>query len=230
MNARFDIIKTTFTTLLLALNVCAKSSPEEEAPSGDSSADATLDRFFRQYLEEHFRQQPLEATRLGDHRFDALLDDVSRSAREEWRALARRTLRELPRQVDYAKLSRSGQLDFAIFKHDLETAIWLADNTRPFEEDPRTYGCYINDSVYLLLTQSTLARETNIANCIARMARIPPVVAAARANLSHPPRPILETAIRQNQGAISFYQKGIFELAGNTSQIGALQSAAASVA
>ena len=230
MNARFDIIKTTFTTLLLALNVCAKSSPQEEAPSGDSGADAKLDRFFRQYLEEHFRQQPLEATRLGDHRFDALLDEVSRSARDEWRALARRTLRELPRQVDYAKLSRSGQLDFAIFKHDLETAIWLADNTRPFEEDPRTYGSYINDSVYLLLTQSTLARETNIANCIARMARIPPVVAAARANLSHPPRPILETAIRQNQGAISFYQKGIFELAGNTSQIGALQSAAASVA
>src|SRR6266496_3197787 len=151
MNARFNIIPATFTALLLALSVCAKSSPEPETPSGGPGADAKLDHFFRQYLEEHFRQQPLEATRLGDHRFDARLADVSRSAREEWRALARRTLRELPRQVEYAKLSRSGQLDFAIFKHDLETASWLADNTRPFEEDPRTYGSYINDSVYLLL-------------------------------------------------------------------------------
>src|SRR6266487_4568821 len=111
MNARFNIIKVTFTTLLLALSVCAKTSPAQEAAAGGPGADAKLDDFFRQYLEEHFRQQPLEATRLGDHRFDALLDDVSRSARDEWRALARRTLRELPRQVDYAKLSRSGQLD-----------------------------------------------------------------------------------------------------------------------
>ena len=28
------------------------------------------------------------------------------------------------------------------------------------KEDPRTYGAYINDSVYSLLTQSTLPKET----------------------------------------------------------------------
>src|SRR5213082_546690 len=39
-------------------SVGAKTSPEPEPPSGDPGADARLDRFFRQYLEEHFRQQP----------------------------------------------------------------------------------------------------------------------------------------------------------------------------
>jgi uncharacterized protein (DUF885 family) len=41
-------------------------------------ADAKLQAFFKQYLDEHFRQQPTDATGLGDHRFDGLLDDVSR--------------------------------------------------------------------------------------------------------------------------------------------------------
>src|ERR1041385_9107575 len=165
-----------------------------------------LESFFKNYLEEHFRQRPLEATKLGDHRFDHLLDDVSRAARDGWLAHARKALKELPNAVDYAKVTRDGQIDFEILKHDLEAEIWLAENTHRFEEDPRAYGDYISDSVYTLLTQSTLPKETNVANCIARMAQIPRVIAAARQTLTHPPKPILETAVRQNRGAISFYE------------------------
>jgi len=123
-------------------------------------AEVRLDRFFKDYLEELFRQQPLQATRLGDHRFDHLLDDLSLNARLGWTAFAGRTLKELPKQVDSTKLSRAGQIDFEIFKHDLETTLWLAENTHPFEEDPRVYGDYINDSIFLLLTQSTRPKET----------------------------------------------------------------------
>ena len=200
------------------------------ATSFSQSADAALDAFFKRYLDEHFQMRPLEATRLGDHRFDALLEDVSPGARAGWLAFTRKTLKELPRQVDYAKLSRNAQIDFEIFRQELTRSVWSAENSRPFEEDPRVYGEYINDSVYLLLTQSTLPKETNIANCIARMARIPAVIPAAKASLQRPPKSILETAIRQNRGAIAFYEKEIFELAGETTQLAALKKAAAPVA
>lgn len=60
-----------------------------------------------------------------------------------------------------------------ILRHELETGLWLEANTRPFEEDPRVYGGYANDSVYSLFSQSTLPKETNIRNAIARMAKIP---------------------------------------------------------
>ncbi len=219
------MIKTISRTLLATLSL-AIGSPRAAA----QEADAKLARLFQDYLQEHFRAQPLVATQLGDHRFDHLLDDVSRKARDGWLAQARQTLKELPQQVDYAKLSRASQIDFEIFKQDLIRTIWLAENTRPFEQDPRTYNDYLSDSVYLLLTQSTLPPETNIANSIARMRQMPKVVAAAKENLRNPPRPILETAIRQNRGAISFYEKGIFELAGETPQRDALKSAAAPVA
>ncbi len=193
-------------------------------------ADAKLQAFFKQYLDEHFRQQPTSATGLGDHRFDELLDDVSAPARQRWLQFDRDTLARLPQEVDYSKLTRDGQIDFEIWRHDLETGIWLTENTHPFEEDPRTYGSYINDSVYQLLTQSTLPKETNIAHCLQRMAHIPAVIAIARQTLTHPPKPILETALLQNRGAISFYETDLFQFAGDTPQLEQLKTAAAPIA
>ncbi|MGE3308714.1 MAG: DUF885 domain-containing protein [Limisphaerales bacterium] len=198
--------------------------------TGDSSpADLQLASFFRSYLDERFRLEPTLASQLGDHRWDALLENPTREARSAWISHTRRTLRDLPKAVDRNRLGPDGRIDFDILQHELETAIWLSENTRPFEEDPRVYNTYISDSVYLLLAQSTLPRETNVSNVIARMGQIPRVVATARATLRNPPRPILETAIRQNRGAIAFYEKEVFELSGETGQIDAMRAAAAPV-
>ena len=192
--------------------------------------DARLGAFFQRYQDAHFRQEPAEATELGDHRFDNLLEDLSLGSREGWRALTRQTLEDLPRQVDYARLTRAGQVDFEIFKQSLVRSLWLAENTQPFEQDPRSYTGYLSDSVYMLLSQSSLPKETNIANALARMAQIPRVVAAAKENLRNPVRELLETAIRQNRGTIDFYERGIFDEAGTTPQTEALKVAAAHVA
>jgi len=207
--------------LCLALNATALTAQE---------ADAKLESFFKTYLDENFRLRPLEATRLGDHRFDSQLEELTPEARAKWRELARTTLAELPQKIDYSKLSRASQIDFEIFQHNLKFDEWLAENTHPYEEDPRIYSGYINDSLYLLLAQSSLPKETNIANCIARMALIPKVIAAAKQNLKNPPRVHTETAIRQNRGAIGFYEKDIFEFTGKTRQLAALKAAAAPVA
>ncbi|HEV2392034.1 MAG TPA: DUF885 domain-containing protein [Verrucomicrobiae bacterium] len=188
-----------------------------------------LEVFFKAYLDDYFRMRPMEATRLGDHRFDCQLDDLSAPARAAWRRRTERAMAELPRQIDYASLSRPAQIDFEILQHSLKTDLWLTDNLHPFREDPRVYNGYINDCVYLLLTQSTMPLETNVANCIARMGQIPRIVAAARENLRNPPRVHTETAIRQNRGAINFYQHDLFEFAGATRQLDALKAAAVPV-
>jgi uncharacterized protein (DUF885 family) len=188
--------------------------------------NAKLDAFFRSYLDERFRLRPMAGTEMGDHRFDAQLEDLSPEARSRWLEQTRQTLSALPKAVAYEKLSRDGQIDYEILEHSLKAEEWLTDNIHPFEEDPRAYNGYINDSVYLLLTQSSLPKETNIANCIARMGQIPKIVAAARQNLRNPPRAHTETAVKQNRGAIGFYEHEIFEFAGETSQLAALKAAA----
>jgi len=188
--------------------------------------DKKLDAFFQDYLENHFRHHPLDATQLGDHRFDSRMDDLSQKAIEAGRARAQAALDALPKKIDYTRLSRDRQIDYEILRQDLLSSIWMSENLNPFEEDPRVYNAYISDSVYLLLAQSTLPKETNIANCRSRMDQIPRVIAAAKENLQHPARPLLETAIRQNQGSIGFYEKDLFEFAGKTPQLPALKASA----
>src|SRR5437762_13707053 len=85
--------------------------------------EAGLDLFFKNYLEEHFRQRPLEASRLGDHRFDHLLDDVSSAARAGRLAHTRKTLKDPPREGNSAKLSRDAQIDLELCKHSLQTQL-----------------------------------------------------------------------------------------------------------
>jgi uncharacterized protein (DUF885 family) len=188
--------------------------------------DDKLNAFFQEFLDQYFTQRPLEATRLGDHRFDHRLDDLSRPARDGWAALSRRTLEELPRRVDYAKLSRPARIDYEILQHDLTRSLWLAENTHPFEEDPRVYNEAVSDGVFLLLTQSTLPQATNVAHALARMEQIRRIVATAEQTLQNPPQQWVETAVRQNRGAIAFYERDLFDLAGKGPQLGALRAAA----
>ncbi len=216
--------------LFLAAILCFTFHGTSHAQSKENlAADKQLEEFFKAHLEETFALRPLDATQLGDHRFDHLLDDISLPARQRWLLQSRERLASLTKEFEHAELSADGNVDYAILRDDLARSIWLTENTKPFEEDPRTYGSYINDSVYSLLTQSTLPKEKNIENAIARMKQIPRIIAIARETISNPPKPILETAILQNKGAISFYEKGIFELIGQTPQIDSLKTAAADV-
>lgn len=188
--------------------------------------DQKLTAYFKEFLDEEFRHRPMEATRAGDHRFDHLLDDVAAKARAANKARLQKTLAELPKRIVYPKLTRAGQIDFEIWRHHLQRELWLSENTKPFEDDPRVYNEYISDSVYLLLTQSTEPKPVNIKNAAQRIIRIPRIVDAARENLKNPPRVLVDVAIRQLKGAISFYEQGIYEIAGETPQLSELQPAA----
>jgi uncharacterized protein (DUF885 family) len=217
--------KMKLVVLCLFLTLLASGLPLLSAGAANEE-DSKLTAFFKKHLEEEFRQSPSSATRYGDHRFDHLLDDVSPKARTARTERTRKTLAELPRQIAYDKLSRSAQIDFEILKNDLTRSLWLDENTNPYADNPLVYNELVSDSVYLLLTQSSLPRATNVKNAVARMAAIPRVVAAAKESLRQPPRVYAETAIARNRGAIAFYEHGLFEAAGETPQLSELGPAA----
>ena len=193
------------------------------------AADSPLETFFHRYLDERFALHPTEATALGDHRFDDKMDELSPASLEKSIAHLKQSRARLPKEIDRAKLSPDERINFDIFNHELEASIWVRENTQPFATNPRAYNEYISDSVFLILTQSRLPKETNVANAIGRMKQIPHVVAAAKANLKHPPRAVLETAIKQNNGSIGFYESELFETVGQTPQLAALKAEAARV-
>lgn len=223
-----NLVLKFISRLGLFILACATGALHAAGANGEQ-AEAKLASFFKSYLDASFAQQPLRASQLGDHRFDAELEDVSPASRQAWTSFAKQTLTDLPRQVDYQALTRAGQIDYEILEHELKAQIWLAENIRSFEEDPRTYGAYITDSIYLLFAQSTLPKETNVTHAIRRMAKIPAVIATARATLTHPPRVMTETAIKQNRGAIGFYETELFEMIGESPQLPQVKATAAPI-
>src|SRR3954469_15429933 len=83
-----------------------------------AAGEERLQSFFRNYLDERFAMHPMEATQLGDHRFDDKLDDLSPAAIERSLQHLKKTRANLRKEIDRTKLSRDGQIDFEIFDHD----------------------------------------------------------------------------------------------------------------
>src|SRR5262245_11971173 len=79
-----------------------------------------LAAFFKAYLDQRFALRPVEATQLGDHRFDSQLEDLNPDARARWLEQTRQAAAELPKRVNYGKLSRAGQIDFEMLQHYLK--------------------------------------------------------------------------------------------------------------
>jgi uncharacterized protein (DUF885 family) len=180
--------------------------------------DKTLADLFRQYLDGEFKRHPSFASAAGSHEFDDRLDDLSASARALDREEAKKWKAKLD-AFDTSRLSDAGKLDLRIWKHAVGSQLDLwAMGLDPFEYDPRVMGTYLSDSVFLLLTQSTLPRERNVENAAKRIEYIPKLVAAAtdksdKTLFSKAPKTLTEIAIKRNAGAIAFYEKEVFELA-----------------
>src|ERR1700733_2054120 len=117
--------------------------------------DAKLAERFKKFLDAEFEARPLEATRAGDHRFDDRLDDLSEEARAKNRDRLLSTHDHLPSEITVNRLSPDGRIDYEIWRQYLEREVWLIDNMKTFEQDPRIYNDYISEAVYLLFAQST---------------------------------------------------------------------------
>lgn len=200
------------------------------AAADAQNADQALREFYEEYLEASLPLSPTGATRLGDHRFDALLDDLSPAGLEKRLELAKRKLEELPKRVAYDQLTRDGQVDYEMLRDGLKLDIWTEEHEQPWQRDPRGYTSIATDGAYALLTQSTLPKEQNIANVIARLEQVPAMIAQARLSLKHPTRVHTTTAIAQTRGAVRFYEHDLPDLAGDTPRKAELETAAKAAA
>ena len=213
----------------MRLLLCLALAASLVSRAGTESEDKKLDVFFRAHLEAVFKLRPVEATSLGEHRFDHQLDDLTPAARARWVEQTRSTQAQLPQRINRAHLSLAGQIDYDIFAHSLRYSLWQAEHFDPFVTDPRSYSQYISGSIFDLLAQSSLPPEVNLSNAIARIRLVPGVLAAARQSVSNPPSAHLETAIKQHQGSLAFYESGIYELAGRSRQLPQLRAAVAEI-
>jgi len=194
----------------------------EFKPTESGPDDADVSSAFQIWLDAECKRHPFFATQQGMREYDGQMDDLSPKARAQDAQRDQEVLADLAKKFDRTKLSRNAQIDLEIWESFLRYRVWQFKNSDDFANDPRTYLLYCSDSVFGLFTQSTLPRHRNVENAASRIARIPEVIAAAKASLKNPPKILTEVAIKRTDGAIAFYDKDIFALAEESPQISSL--------
>src|SRR5438105_11557697 len=101
-------------SLLMLLQACCLAAD----PASDAAMDKVFEELGRRYVREFPELSPVAATQLGDHRFDARIDDVSEKARARAAEFSRTFLAELA-AIAPAKLSRANQVDYALLEQSL---------------------------------------------------------------------------------------------------------------
>jgi uncharacterized protein (DUF885 family) len=223
---KFMLSRRILPALWAVLIAFLSTAASAQTPDAET---AKLEAWYKNYLETVMREEPMTATRLGDHRYDDRLEDLSANARKARLDRDKAALAGLAQAVDYKKLPRQAQVDYEILARSFEARIWLTENFKTFEEDPRVWGEYLTESVYLPLVQSTLPKDQNYANALKRMKYIPTIVDVARATITTPPKVKTQTAILQTQGAIDFYSGEIYLVTGKPKTDAELTAATAPV-
>jgi uncharacterized protein (DUF885 family) len=195
------------TTLAVALAPStAARAAAAPAPAGGSAA--AFERVVHDYYEHYLATHPEEATRLGDHRFDRRSDDVSAAGIAADRALYRRTLEAL-QAIPAAGLPLDDAVDREILEADLRAHLFDLEEVKDWQWQVTNYSPV--DGVYDLIARDYAPLKERLAAANERLKAVPRLIAAAKANLVHPPRVYTETAIAQNQGAIALVAEDLEE-------------------
>jgi uncharacterized protein (DUF885 family) len=171
------------------------------APGTD---DTRFEAFAQKYVQELLDREPETATRLGEHRNDARLNDYSAQGVERDLAAAKGGLAELAR-IDFKKLSAEDAVDYRILKNRLESEAYALQTLRDWQWNPLDYN--VGRAIYALVAREFAPPEQRLRSVIGRLNGVPAVVAAAKANLKAPPKVHTETAIQQNKGTTNLVKE-----------------------
>jgi uncharacterized protein (DUF885 family) len=180
----------------------------------------TFEALSKRYLEEMMALTPVNATSLGDHRFDGELDDVSAAGYDRRAMLAHELLLQL-QALESTALSRANQVDAQLLTNELQYQIWRTEQLEEWRWNPLVYTDLAGNGFYLLMARDFAPLPDRLRNVGARLAELPRFLAQVRESLvpARVPRIHAETAIKQNTGVLSLIDQLVVP------QLGALPEA-----
>src|SRR5215468_10024063 len=93
--ARARVLSVVVLLIGLGLAGCTVIEPPPDFSNPPSAADVAFDEIAQRYLAEMLPLTPVQATSLGEHRYDGSLDDVSAEGQSRRTGLARQLLAQL---------------------------------------------------------------------------------------------------------------------------------------
>jgi uncharacterized protein (DUF885 family) len=193
-------------------------------------ADKTFASLAAKWLDGYAKTRPAGATQLGDHRFDAEIDDVSATGRAAKTALIKET-RDALVALDRSKLSRDNQVDAAMLDEQLESETFSLDELQDWAWDPINYSGLAGGALYSLMAREFAPLPERLISAAARMEKLPDLLAETRKQLVAERVPPIhaQTYSRQNGGATSIIDDLILAQASGlpAADLSRLQAAAA---
>ncbi len=193
-----DLLLGVFLSALFLLPSQAQNSPD---------MNMTFANLADRYLNNLLESSPVAATRLGDHRFDSLVDEVDKAARDRRATSAKAFLVEM-KQLDVDALSRENQVDFSLLQQVLQKEIWQIETLREWEWNPLIYSGLPGNAIYELLSRGSTPISERLTHAANRCRKFPHFFEQARASLVKELTPLIhaETAIDQNRGIIKLIE------------------------
>lgn len=201
-----------FAAVIAGLAGCATSpSPAANAaPPGPTATDVAFGTVSKRYLDEMMALTPVNATSLGEHRFDDQLDDVSAASYERRATLAHELLAQV-QALDSTALSRANQVDARLLMSDLEYQIWRIEKLEEWRWNPLLYTDLTGNSVYLLLSRDFAPLPDRLRLIGARLSQLPRFLSQVRETLvpARVPAVHAETAVKQNAGILTLINQQV---------------------
>jgi len=169
-----------------------------------STADTAFAAVSARYMNDFMALTPVNATQLGDHRFDDRIDDWSAAGRDRNAKLSRELIAAID-AINLQQLSRANQVDARLLRHALEYNLWRLDTLRDWSWDPLTWTSLAGDAVYLLLARDFAPLPQRMDHVAARLAALPTLLRQERESLVPARVPAIHasTAAAQNAGLLS---------------------------
>ncbi len=192
----------------LLLCACAQTpptpAPAPPPPPPPPTPDQQFEALARRYLLESQQQSPIDATALGDHRFDDRLDDVGASGWQTRLAFTEIYLSALA-PIERARLSRPNQVDALLLQHDLEFDRWKIRTLEEWRWNPLLYTGMAGNAINNLISRDFAPAPERLKNLGKRLDELPRFLAQVREVLqpARVPKVHAETAVKQNAGLIS---------------------------
>ncbi|HWI24855.1 MAG TPA: DUF885 family protein, partial [Lysobacter sp.] len=168
---------------LAACNGQGPSAPAtgdaSSATAAASEADAKFADLSKRALAGWLQLHPVAATQIGEHRYDAEVDDLSAAGRQKIIDFTNKMLAELD-GIDATRLSRENQIDALLLRNQLKSDLWGVQTYRSWAWDPQDYSSLAGGAIYNLMAREFAPMPQRLKSATARMQKIPQIFAQMR--------------------------------------------------
>ena len=174
------------------------------SPPPDTSDDAAIAKAEQDYVALVLDLSPETGTALGDHARDADLDTYTRDGEEADLKREEAMLSDLRVRFPSPRASLAARTDLALVESALAVDVRVRRTLKPLERSPEAYTDPMA-AIFMQASHEYAPAPERARAALARIEKLPAVVALARTNLGAPPRVWVTVGIEQAKSAREFF-------------------------